>query len=172
MPFINDLGGAPANEECASLGHTPDFDHVNRFEVFAYRIAFIAKYGSPPPGCRLAFITNRHDFGTYMTLGLRVDITHDGAVQAYAGLIEDGLGSWLEAGFAPPVTYKGSTATIHREDYGELVIGALLTTRPNLDGRFALIDFETIHTNLAAAFPEQAEIARRRLITPDTSPKG
>ena len=44
-----------------------------------------------------------------------------------------------------------------------LVIGALLTTRPNPDGTFPIADFATLHGNLAAAFPEQAETARQRL---------
>ena len=35
MPITIDLGGAPANEDCAQLGHTPDFAAVNRLEVDA-----------------------------------------------------------------------------------------------------------------------------------------
>ena len=30
MSDIIDLGGAPANEDCAQLGHTPDFERLNR----------------------------------------------------------------------------------------------------------------------------------------------
>ena len=165
MPYTIDLGGAPANEECASLGHTPDFDTVNTFEVFAYKLAVIARYGSPPKGCRLAACKNRHDFGTYRTLVLHVENESDPKVRAYAEAVEDGLGSWLEAGFSPPVEYQGSIASIPRKDPGELVIGALLTTRPNPDGRFAIAAFEAIHTNLSATFPEQAQAALRRLET-------
>lgn len=28
-----DLGGTPANEPCAQLGHTEDFSRINRLEV-------------------------------------------------------------------------------------------------------------------------------------------
>jgi len=44
-----------------------------------------------------------------------------------------------------------------------VTIGALLTTRPGANGRFAIPAFETIHTNLSAAFPKLAETARARL---------
>ncbi len=37
MSDIIDLGGAPANEDCAQLGHTPDFERLNRLEVATYR---------------------------------------------------------------------------------------------------------------------------------------
>lgn len=163
MPHIIDLGGAPANESCASLGHTPDFDYINMFEVAAYKLAIIARYGAPPEGCRLSPFAHAHDFGTYRTLVLRIDNAAAPEVQAYAQLVEDGLGSWIEACFTPPVTYDGVVATVPRSDPAELMIGALLTTRPNPDGRFAIPAFETIHGNLAAAFPEHAEIARKRI---------
>ena len=64
MPYFIDLGGAPANEECAQLGHTPGFDDVNTYEMAAYQIGIIARFGPPPSGCRLATLANRHDFGT------------------------------------------------------------------------------------------------------------
>ena len=163
MPYFNDLGGAPANEPCASVGHTPDFATVNRFEVMAYRLAVIARHGPPPAGCRLEPLLNRHEFGDYRTLVLHVENDQDETVRAYADLTEDGLGSWIEAGFAPPVTYVGSVATIPRTDVDELVIGALLTTRPNPDGRFPIDDFATIHANLSAAFPKQAATASRMI---------
>ena len=50
MSDIIDLGGAPANEDCAQLGHTPDFERLNRLEVAAYRAAIIARFGPPPDG--------------------------------------------------------------------------------------------------------------------------
>jgi hypothetical protein len=136
MSYMIDLGGAPANEECAQLGQTPDFTTVNGFEVFAYKLAVIARHGMPPKGCRLNIHPNHHDFGTYSTLVLQVTDEDDETVQAYADAVEEGLGSWLKAGFTPPVTYHGSIATIVREDPCELVIGALLTTRPNADGNY------------------------------------
>ena len=163
MPYIIDIGGAPANEDCAQLGQTPDFANVNTFEVFAYKLAIIARYGTPPAGCRLGPHSNRHDFGTYRTLVLHVDDELNEAVQAYAEAVEEGLGSWVEACFSPPVTYEGAAATIPRTAHEDLVVGALMTSRPSADGSFAIPDFETIHTNLSAAFPEQAEAARIKL---------
>ena len=164
MPNIIDIGGAPANEDCAQLGQTPDFQRVNTFEVFAYKLAIIARHGMPPAGCKLAPHINRHDFGVYTTLALHIQDEADCAVEAYAEAVEEGLGSWIEAGFSPPVTYQGSVARIEREDPCELVIGALLTTRPSPDGTFAIPDFAILHRNLAAAFPEQAAAAVARLM--------
>ena len=163
MPDIIDLGGAPAEAECAQLGQTTNFAAVNTFEVEVYRLAIIARYGPPPAACRLAELANDHDFGTYRTLTLRVADDAGPEAQAYADTVEPGLGTWLEAGFAPPVTYAGKTATIPRRDSVELVIGALHASRPDADGRFAVPDFEVIHGNLTRAFPEIAETARARM---------
>ena len=163
MPYFVDIGGAPANEDCAQLGHTPDFDAVNRLEVLAYKFAIIARYGEPPAGCRLAGRANCHDFGTYRTLVLHVENERDEAVRTYMLQVEDGLASWIEAGFHPPVTYDDGVATVVRDDPAEIVIGALTTTRPEADGRFPVADFATLHANLARAFPREAEIARARI---------
>ena len=78
--------------------------------------------------------------------------------------LEEGLGSWIEAGFTAPVTYNGKVAKIERSDHTELVVGALLTTRPNADGTFPIADFAVLHGHLAAAYPQQADTARQRLI--------
>lgn len=107
MSYIIDIGGAPANEDCAQLGQTPDFEAVNTLEVLAYKLAIIARHGMPPAGCKLGPHTNRHDFGVYRTLALHIEDEEDEAVQAYAEAVEEGLGSWLEAGFTPPVIYAG-----------------------------------------------------------------
>src|SRR3546814_10090920 len=96
MANIIDLGGTPANEDCAQIGHTPDFERLNRLEVATYRAAVIARCGPPPDGCALISITNRHDFGIYRTLGLRIDagaFRRDPSVAAYAEAVQDGLGS-------------------------------------------------------------------------------
>lgn len=165
MPYFIDLGGAPAREECAQLGRTPDFEDVNAFEVAAYEIGIIARFGAPPAGCRLAALANRHDFGTYRTLVLHVENELDEAVRTYADQVEEGLGSWLEVGIAPPVSYKGAIASIPRRDRAELVIGAMLATRPDPDGSFAIPDFAVLHRHLSDAFPADAEVARARLQT-------
>lgn len=163
MPHMIDLGGAPACEDCAQLGHTPDFGAINQLEVLAYRLAIIARLGLPPTGCRLAGFANHHDFGTYRTLVLHIDDDVDPDVRRYAEAVENGIATWSEAGFAPPVIYDDGTPIVPRRDPAEIIIGALQTTRPAPDGSFPVADFETLHTNLCAAFPEQAEIARARL---------
>ncbi|WP_337847802.1 hypothetical protein [Sphingomonas sp.] len=161
-----DLGGAPGNEDCAQLGHTPDFDRLNRLEVATYRAAIIARFGSPPDGCALVSVTNRHDFGVYRTLGLEVDAIaarrEPGA--SYIAAVQDGLGSWVEAGFAPPVRYDdGMAPAVDRDRIDDIVMGALIATRPDASGRFAIPDFEILHRNLAAAYPRSAEAAHALL---------
>ncbi|CCW19731.1 hypothetical protein EBBID32_41010 [Sphingobium indicum BiD32] len=158
-----DLGGAPANEECAQLGHTPGFERLNRLEVAAYRAALIARFGAPPAGCALVNLTNRHDFGVYYTLGLKVDAgatRRDPAVAAFAEAVQDGLGSWIEAGFAAPVRYDDAAPRVDRASIDDIVTGVLLATRPNPNGRFVIPDFEILHRNLSAAYPRSAEAAK------------
>ena len=166
MPDVIDLGGAPANEDCAQLGHTHDFERLNRLEVSAYRAAIIARFGPPPDGCAFVTLSNPHDFGIYRTLGLRVDAgaaRRTEAVARYAEAVQDGLGSWIEACFAAPVRYDGGGApTIDRDSIDDIVTGVLLATRPS-SGRFPVADFEQLHTNLAAAYPRSAEAAKRIL---------
>jgi len=167
MSDIIDLGGAPAQEDCAQLGHTPDFERLNRIEVATYRAAIIARFGPPPEGCALITLTNRHDFGIYYTLGLKVDAgaaRRDPDVAAFAEAAQSGLDSWIEAGFAAPVRYDdGEAPKMERNSIDDIVMGALLATRPNPDGAFAIPDFAILHRNLAAAYPRSAEAAHRLL---------
>ena len=159
-----DLGGTPANEPCAQLGHTEDFSRINRLEVECYRAAITARFGPPPEGCTLVVLTNQHDFGTYYTLGLKVwQVARNEAVDAYVAEVEDGLGSWIEAGFTAPVRCDdGHSATAPRS-LDEVVLGAMMTTRPGPDGTFPVADFELLHGNLAASFPQIAAEAKARL---------
>lgn len=167
MSDIIDLGGAPANEDCAQLGHTPDFERLNRLEVATYRAAIIARLGPPPEGCALVTLTNRHDFGVYYTLGLEIDAgaaRRDPKVAAFAEAAGEGLGSWIEAGFAAPVRYDdGEAPKVDRASIDDIVTGALMATRPHPDGRFAIPDFAILHRNLAAAYPRSAEAAQQIL---------
>ena len=163
MPYFLDLGAGPAEEDCAQLGQTPDFDTLNRLEIEAYKCARIARYGTPPRGCRLAGLSNRHDFGRYVTLVLHIENELDEAVAAYAERVEEGLATWVEAGFTAPVIYNGQCPTVARHDPSEIIIGALTTTRPGPDGQFPVADFATLHGNLVAAFPAEAAIAAARL---------
>ena len=157
MPITIDLGGAPAEEDCAQPGQTDDFARINQLEVLAYRAALIGLFGLPPDGCTLTPQANHHDFGTYTTLALVIADTADLATtRAYAEAVEDGPATWLQAGMAPPVTYNDSEAICHKTTVPEVVVGALATTRPGSGGRFPLPAFKTIHRNLAAAFPAEA----------------
>lgn len=162
MPYFVDIGGTPANESCAQLGQTPNFDVLNKLEVLAYKYAVIARYGAPPPGCRLTGLSNKHDFGRYVSLVLHVENELDDAVRHYAEAVDEGLGTWLEAGFRAPVEFDDATPSVIRSDPVEILVSAFHVTRPGPDGRFPIPDFETLHSNLAAAFPDEAAIAAAR----------
>lgn len=168
MVQVVDLGGAPAHEPCAQLGQTPDFAAINRLEVRLYGAAIQARFGVPPSGCRLAPVANHHDFGVYLTLALRIDdgcADHtDDRVDAYIEAVEDGLGSWIEAGFAPPIRFLASgAATTDDRSCDDIVMGALRTTRPDEAGNWPVADFQTLHTNLAVAFPALADAVRAQI---------
>ena len=45
MPYTIDLGAGPAEEDCAQLGRSPDFDTLNILEIEAWRCALIARHG-------------------------------------------------------------------------------------------------------------------------------
>ena len=159
-----DLGGTPANEPCAQLGHTEDFSRINQLEVECYRAAITARFGPPPEGCTLAVLTNRHDFGTYYTLGLKVwEVARNEAVDAYVAEVEGGLGSWIEAGFTAPVRYDDGHSANAPRSLDEVILGAMMTTRPGPDGSLPVADFELLNGNLAAAFPQIAAEAKARL---------
>ena len=109
---------------------------------------------------------NRHDFGNYLTLALKVDDFHEDhpAVIAYVEAVQDGLTSWLEAGFSPPIRYLADrSATTDGRDYDEIILGALRTTRPGPDGTWPIGDFETLHINLTAAFATHAAAVREQM---------
>ena len=55
-----DLEGAPTNEDCAQIGHTPNFDLVNAAEAMLYRAALIAVAGPPPAGITLRCPSSEH----------------------------------------------------------------------------------------------------------------
>ncbi|WP_199183732.1 hypothetical protein [Novosphingobium sp. HII-3] len=157
MTYTVEIGAAPINEECAQLGQTDDFATINRLEVRLYRAAIIARYGVPPEGVTLRAKANAHDFGTYRELVAEIsDAAKDDPVAAdYLTRVEDGLSSWLSAGFAPPIVYgPGRTADLAGRTYEDIVRGAMMTTRPGPDGSFFPPDNETLHHNLRAGFPD------------------
>lgn len=98
MPYFIDLGAGPAEEDCAQLGQSPNFDSLNRLEIAVYKSALIARYGPPPPGCRLAGLSNRHDFGRYVELVLHIENELDEAVADYATRVEEGLAHLARGG--------------------------------------------------------------------------
>ena len=166
MSRVIDIGAAPASADCAQLGQTKDFGRINALEVKLYGAAIRARFGNPPPGSELRSIANRHDFGTYRTLGLAMaDEAEDcPEVGRYAADVIDGLASWLEAGFAPPIAYPGDgSADTGGRGFDDIVMGALRTTRPNPDGSWPVADFAALHTNLAEAYPQLAADVRNQL---------
>ena len=131
-----------------------------------YAAAIQAMFGVPPQGCLLKPVHNGHDFGNYLTLALKIEAEreNDPAVVAYSEAVEDGLGSWLEAGFGPPIRYLADkSATTEGRDFEDIVMGALRTTRADQGGGWARPDLEHLNTNLAAEFPTLAEAVRQQL---------
>lgn len=147
-----DLGGAPWGEDCAQIGHTPNFNKVNAAEVALYRAALIAKYGQPPKGIRLQPKANDHDFGRYHTLEAVIECDDDPVAEAYLAKIDKGIERWFHAGFSPP-DFSALEKTNDVIGFVTRAIrGAINTTRPISDGSFFPPDFETLHNNLNSAF--------------------
>jgi hypothetical protein len=142
------LGAGPAEEDVAQLGHTPDFDRLNRLEVDCYQAALVACYGPPPEGARFVRHGSNHDFGRYLELGLRFDPAIELA-STYACQVDEGLGRWFHAGFTAPVEYPDSTSpVIHHADLGAAIRSAISIMRPPYpDGERAI-------ANLRAHYPE------------------
>lgn len=153
-----DLGGAPSNEDCAQLGQTRNFVSINILEIRLYRAAILARYGIPPSPIWLTSGVNHHDFGTYRTLVAEFDETKlDDAGRDYIREVEDGLRSWIEAGFAPPITYRADrSADTHGLEADDIIHGAMMSTRPNPDGSYFPETNQALHENLKAAFPAVA----------------
>jgi hypothetical protein len=157
MTYSVEIGAAPVNEECAQLGQTKNFETINRLEVRLYRAAIIAKYGVPPDGVTLRARANAHDFGTYRELVAEIsdDKADDTAAADYLAQVEDGLFSWLCAGFAPPIRYEpGGIADVGGRTFDQILAGAMMMTRPRPDGSFFPPDNETLHRNLCGGFPD------------------
>lgn len=165
MPFTIDIGGTPANEPCAQIGQLNDFETLNRLEVAAYKAAMIARFGPPPEGCELVELRNPHDFGIYFSLGIRVK-DEDQAIAAAAAYVdeaENGLGTWLEAGFRAPIDYDGDGQPIQVRDLESVIVSALLITRPTPDGVFSIPENASIFQHLTDAYPKEADLAASRL---------
>jgi len=155
-----DLGGAPSNEDCAQIGHTPNFAIVNTAEAMLYRAALIGVAGSPPAGISLRIKANAHDFGTYRTVEASVDDEQDdGSHASYLETLETGFAFWHQAGFAPPEFAKLTASDQLAGFVLDAVASALRITRPTSTGAFFPESSGPIHRNLNAAFPEAAQRA-------------
>jgi hypothetical protein len=152
-----DLGGAPWNEDCAQIGHTPNFDLVNTAEAMLYRAALIAVAGLPPPGITLRIKDNAHDFGTYKTVEANVDNEQDDG--SHGSYLETGIAFWHQAGFAPPEFGKLTASNQLAGFVVDAVASALRITRPSSAGAFFPASSGPLHRNLTAAFPEAAQRA-------------
>lgn len=155
-----DLEGSPWSEDCAQVGHTPNFDLVNTAEAMLYRAALIAVAGSPPAGITLRIKANAHDFGTYRTVEARIDDEQDdGSHASYLETLEAGIAFWHQAGFALPEFGKLMASDQLAGFVVEAVASALRITRPSSTGTFFPESSGPIHRNLTAAFPEAAQRA-------------
>ncbi|MGQ2948191.1 MAG: hypothetical protein ACT6Q7_20595 [Blastomonas fulva] len=155
-----DLEGSPWSEDCAQVGHTPNFDLVNTAEAMLHRAALIAVAGSPPAGITLRIKANAHDFGTYRTVEARIDDEQDdGSHASYLETLEAGIAFWHQAGFALPEFGKLTASDQLAGFVVEAVASALRITRPSSTGTFFPESSGPIHRNLTAAFPEAAQRA-------------
>lgn len=112
MTFKVEIGGTPAEEACAATGKTVDYDMYNRLECRAYIAALKVAYGPPPEGGEFRVKGNPHDFGTYYDVEYRCPDDNAEAV-AYGFKVENGLSSWLQVNFWPPVTYDRQCQPVH-----------------------------------------------------------
>lgn len=155
-----DLGGAPWNEDCAQIGHTPNFDLVNTAQATLYRAALIAVAGPVPAGISLRIKANAHDFGTYRTVEASIDDEQDdGSHTGYLDILETGIAFWHQAGFAPPDFGKLTASDQLAAFVMDAVASALRITRPSSTGAFFPASSGPIHRHLCAAFPEAAQSA-------------
>ncbi|VWX51079.1 hypothetical protein [Novosphingobium sp. 9U] len=151
------IGGAPAEEECAQLGHTPNFGRYNRLEVYTYKAAIIARWGAPPESVKLLAEPCRHDFGTYYEVQAHYD-EDDQAAADYVAAIEEGLARWIDVGFLQPVVYgpNGSVRSINYDTRNEAVQRTIVSLeRQRIEG-FGTPAEAMYIDNLRAAFPDAA----------------
>lgn len=162
MPYFIDLGAGPAEEDCAQLGQSPNFDSLNRLEIAVYKSALIARYGPPPrdaasPACPTDTISVAMSNSSSIS---RTSSTRPSPTMRHASRRDSPR---REAGFTAPVEYNGETPTIVHADPADAVISALLITRPGPNGLFPIPDFAVLHGNLTQAYPAEAAAANARL---------
>lgn len=159
MPHTIDLGAGPSHERHAEPGRTIGFADLNAFEVRLYRIALIAYHGRPPRGCTFLIREHLGADGVRLTLALRVADDADIAALGYADAVSRGIATWAEVGMAPPVDYSRTMPTIPVRDEVELILLALLATKPDTQTQ-RRSQLAQVYANLSAAFPDLATVAR------------
>lgn len=154
------IGTVPANEACAQTGATDNWPTLQHLECITYRAALIAVHGPLPAGVTMPVRTCGHDFGSYAELVVRFD-DDDVAAVAYAQRVEDGLGSWMDAGFTAPVAYddRGQERAGSRRLANDCVVAALVGARRLDAGGYATERETRAIANLTAAFPNCAAVA-------------
>lgn len=156
-----DCGGAPWGEDCAQVGHTPNFAAVNHAEAAIYKAALTAVAGIPPEGITLRIKANPHDFGTYRTVEAVIDESCGDTRKHnhYLDVLETGVEFWLRAGFQRPDFTKLEKADDTTAFVAEAIMSAMRITRPGPNGGFFPRENEELHGNLLAAYPQLAERA-------------
>ncbi len=156
-----ELETTPCDEDCAQVGQTPDYAVIARCEALIHAAALQAFYGPAPAGTRFRVKANAHDFGTYYSLAFIIDTPLAGEIGDYAAKLEQGLNTWLQAGFVAPYDHADKN---HQEcrTPEDAIQGALGVTRPYRDGRWPYPDAERTNTNLRAAYPDIAETYDRQ----------
>ncbi len=162
--FTCHIGTAPAEETCAQTGVTADWLALQELECITYRAALIAVHGLLPAGVTMPVRVNPHDFGSYAELVVRFD-DDDAVASAYAAAVEDGLGSWMDAGFTAPIQYddRSQLRPGSRRLANDCVVAALVGARRLDAGGYATERETRTIANLTAAFPNCAAIADDRL---------
>jgi hypothetical protein len=165
MPDIIDLSGTPCEEECAQVGRDSGATERSRHEALAYCAALVATVGDPPEGYRFRIRGHDHDFGRYYTAQLVCPDAPELRNEQYEELAEDGLRNWHQALMPAPYDYTDGTAKpiCATSPSDEAIVRALIASRPNPDGSFALEMFSQIHTRLTSAFPKHAAKASRTI---------
>lgn len=154
------IGAAPAEEECAQVGCTPDYARYNRLEADIYKAAIIARWGSPPHSVQLLVEPCRHDFGTYYEVQAFYD-RDDEAAADYVAAIEDGLARWIDVGFLQPVVY-GPDSAVRSTNYGtrnEAVQRTIVSLERQRIAGYGTPAEAMYIDNLRTAYPEVAKRA-------------
>jgi hypothetical protein len=110
MEFV-DIGGTPADEDCAAIGITENFTTLNILECRAYIAALQKVYGKEPESSYFTAYSNAHDLGNYREVRYCFDGENPDHC-AYMSKVENGLARWDEADFWAPVKYSDRSKPI------------------------------------------------------------